>query len=134
LLLALFGLLGQTNLNAMNGIKNLVSALLTAIAVAVYAWGGLVAWPQALVMMIAATAGGYLGARLARRISRAHAACRYRCHRFAHDHCCSFFAVNDHGRRGIGTAKTHGLSALSTPWVLAASRLPFANPARIDRA
>ena len=68
LLLALFGLLGQTNLNAMNGIKNLVSALLTAIAVAVYAWGGLVAWPQALVMMIAATAGGYLGARLARRI------------------------------------------------------------------
>ena len=37
LLLALFGLLGQTNLNAMNGIKNLVSALLTAIAVAVYA-------------------------------------------------------------------------------------------------
>ncbi|MBP6251884.1 MAG: sulfite exporter TauE/SafE family protein [Rubrivivax sp.] len=68
LLLALFGLLGQVNLNAMNGMKNLVSALLTAIAVAVYAWGGVVAWPQALVMMIAATAGGYFGARLARRI------------------------------------------------------------------
>ena len=69
LLLALFGLLGQTNLNAMNGIKNVVSALLTAIAVAVYAWGGVVAWPQALVMMISATAGGYFGARIARRIS-----------------------------------------------------------------
>ena len=69
LLLALFGLLGQTNLNAMNGMKNVVSALLTAIAVAVYAWGGVVAWPQALVMMIAATAGGYFGARIARRIS-----------------------------------------------------------------
>ncbi len=68
LLLALFGLLGQTNLNAMNGIKNVVSALLTAIAVAIYAWGGLVAWPQALVMMVAATAGGYFGARIARRI------------------------------------------------------------------
>ena len=68
LLLALFGLLGQVNLNAMNGMKNLVSALLTAIAVAVYAWGGVVAWPQAVVMMIAATAGGYFGARLARRI------------------------------------------------------------------
>ena len=68
LLLALFGLLGQVNLNAMNGMKNVVSALLTAIAVAIYAWGGMVAWPQALVMMIAATAGGYLGARLARRI------------------------------------------------------------------
>lgn len=68
LLLALFGLLGQTNLNAMNGVKNVVSALLTSIAVAVYAWGGVVAWPQALVMMIAATAGGYFGARIARRI------------------------------------------------------------------
>ncbi len=32
LLLALFGLLGQTQLNAMNGMKNLVSALLTAIS------------------------------------------------------------------------------------------------------
>ncbi len=68
LLLALFGLLGQVNLNAMNGMKNVVSALLTAIAVAIYAWGGVVAWLQALVMMIAATAGGYFGARLARRI------------------------------------------------------------------
>lgn len=68
LLLALFGLLGQDKLNAMNGMKNVVSALLTAIAVAIYAWGGVVAWPQALVMMVAATAGGYLGARLARRI------------------------------------------------------------------
>jgi uncharacterized protein len=71
LLLALFGLLGQTQLNAMNGLKNLVSALLTAIAVAVYAWGGVVAWPQALVMMLAATAGGYFGARVARRIPAA---------------------------------------------------------------
>ena len=68
LLLALFGLLGQTNLHAMNGMKNLVSALLTAIAVAIYAMGGLVQWEQALVMMVAATLGGYSGARVARKI------------------------------------------------------------------
>lgn len=68
LLLALFGLLGQTRLNAMNGAKNLVSALLTAIAVAIYTWGSVVSWIHALVMMLAATAGGYLGARVARRI------------------------------------------------------------------
>ncbi|MBS0607969.1 MAG: sulfite exporter TauE/SafE family protein [Comamonadaceae bacterium] len=68
LLLALFGLLGQTRLNAMNGMKNLVSALLTAISVAIYAAGGIVQWPQALVMMVAATLGGYGGARLARRL------------------------------------------------------------------
>lgn len=67
-LLALFGLLGQSRLSAMNGMKNLVSALLTAIAVVIYAAGGLVEWPQALGMMVAATCGGYGGARLARRI------------------------------------------------------------------
>jgi uncharacterized membrane protein YfcA len=52
----------------MNGLKNWVSALLTAIAVAIYAAGGVVLWPQALMMMVAATAGGYGGARVARRI------------------------------------------------------------------
>jgi len=70
-LLALFGLLGQTRLAAMNGMKNLVSALLTAIAVVVYAAGGLIEWPQALGMMVAATLGGYGGARLARRVPAA---------------------------------------------------------------
>ena len=68
LCLALFGLLGQTQLHAMNGMKNLVSALLTAIAVGVYAAGGIVQWPQAVLMMVAATAGGYGGARLARKL------------------------------------------------------------------
>lgn len=68
LLLALFGLLGQTQLNAMNGMKNLVSALLTAIAVVIYAVGGIVQWKQAIIMMVAATLGGYLGARVARKI------------------------------------------------------------------
>ena len=40
LLLAVFGLSGETNLNAMNGLKNLVSALLTTFAVVLYAAGG----------------------------------------------------------------------------------------------
>ncbi len=68
LMLALFGLLGQTRLNAMNAIKNLVSTLLTMIAVAIYAAGGIVQWRQALVMMAAAMLGGYLGARGARQL------------------------------------------------------------------
>ena len=68
LCLALFSLLGQTQLNAMNGMKNLVSALLTAIAVAIYAAGGIVQWKLAILMMVAATLGGYGGARIARKI------------------------------------------------------------------
>lgn len=72
LLLALFGLLGLTDINNMNGLKNLVSAVLTTIAVVLYAWGGAIVWGEALVMMVAATVGGYLGARLARRIKPVH--------------------------------------------------------------
>ena len=68
LLLAQLGLAGLTDLNAMNGLKNLLSAVLTAVAVATYAAGGAVHWPAAAVMVPAAVAGGYLGARLARRI------------------------------------------------------------------
>ena len=48
--------------------KNLVSALLTAIAVGIYAAGGIVQWRLALLMMVAATLGGYGGARVARRL------------------------------------------------------------------
>jgi uncharacterized membrane protein YfcA len=68
LLLAQLGLAGLSDLNAMNGLKSLLSAVLTAVAVAAYAAGGAVHWPAAAVMVPAAVAGGYLGARLARRI------------------------------------------------------------------
>ncbi|HYG84867.1 MAG TPA: sulfite exporter TauE/SafE family protein [Azospirillum sp.] len=68
LLLAHLSLFGLTSLNAMNGLKNVLSAVLTAIAVAAYAVGGAVYWPQALLMAVTAVAGGYAGARLARRI------------------------------------------------------------------
>ncbi len=68
LLLAHLALFGLTNLNAMNGLKNVLSAVLTAIAVAAYALGGAVHWTEAGIMTLAAIAGGYAGARLARRI------------------------------------------------------------------
>jgi uncharacterized membrane protein YfcA len=68
LFLAHLALFGMTSLNAMNGIKNLLSAVLTSIAVIAYAVGGAVYWPQALAMMLAATLGGYAGARVARQI------------------------------------------------------------------
>jgi uncharacterized membrane protein YfcA len=44
--------------------------VLSAISVAIFALAGLVAWPQALMMMLAATAGGYAGAPLARALPK----------------------------------------------------------------
>lgn len=70
LLLAQLSLFGMTDLNAMNGLKNLFSAVLTAIAVMAYAVGGAVEWPKALLMTVAAVAGGYVGARVGRKIPK----------------------------------------------------------------
>ncbi|KAA3629199.1 MAG: sulfite exporter TauE/SafE family protein [Proteobacteria bacterium] len=67
-LLAAFSLLGHQNLNAMNGLKNLASAVLTTIAVCLYAYGGAIVWLEATVMMISAIIGGYVAARIARRL------------------------------------------------------------------
>lgn len=70
MLMALFAAAGMRDLNAMNGLKNGISFVLSAISVAIYAAAGLVHWPAALLMMLASTAGGFLGARIARAMSR----------------------------------------------------------------
>ena len=70
ILLALFSLWGMADLDRMNALKSGLSFLLSAISVAVFAVAGLVAWPQAAVMMLAATAGGYAGAPLARALPK----------------------------------------------------------------
>ncbi|WP_272007524.1 sulfite exporter TauE/SafE family protein [Roseovarius sp. ZX-A-9] len=68
-LLALMAALGMRDINAMNGLKNGMSFVLSGASVLTLSFAGLVYWPQAIVMMIAATAGGYFGARAARRMS-----------------------------------------------------------------
>ncbi|EPX77949.1 sulfite exporter TauE/SafE family protein [Salipiger mucosus] len=70
LLLAALGLLGMSNLKEMNGLKNLMSSILSLISVTIYVAAGLIAWKHALVMGLACAAGGYLGAALFRRVSK----------------------------------------------------------------
>lgn len=68
LLMALYTVTGEASLNTANALKNLNSLVLSLLSVAAFAWAGAVQWPQALVMAMAATAGGFWGARLARRL------------------------------------------------------------------
>jgi uncharacterized membrane protein YfcA len=67
-LLALFALWGMTDLILMNALKNGVSLVLSVVSFAIFAVAGIVAWPQAAIMMLAAIAGGYCGAPLARAL------------------------------------------------------------------
>lgn len=66
MLLAVFAAAGMGNMLLMNGLKNWISFVISLISVIAFAAAGKVLWVQALVMMLAATLGGYQGAGLSR--------------------------------------------------------------------
>ena len=68
LLMAVYLLLGETNLNVVNALKNLNSLVLSVLSVLAFAVAGAIVWPQAMWMMIWATLGGFAGARVAKRL------------------------------------------------------------------
>ena len=69
-MLALFALWGMSDLHRMNAIKNGLSFTLSIISVGVFTFAEIVAWPEAALMMVAATIGGYAGAPLARALPK----------------------------------------------------------------
>lgn len=69
-LLALFALWGMARIHVMNGLKNGISFVVSSISVVTFALAGLVAWPEAMVMMVASSIGGYAGAPIARALPR----------------------------------------------------------------
>jgi hypothetical protein len=71
LMLAALSLMGMRDIHRMNGVKMFLGMLINAVAIAVFAATGLVAWPAALVAMAGAMAGGFLGATLSRRVPAA---------------------------------------------------------------
>jgi uncharacterized protein len=70
LMLAAMGLLGLHDIHRANGIKNFLGICINGIAVFSFAIVHLVSWPRALLMAVAATTGGYVGASAARRVGR----------------------------------------------------------------
>ena len=67
-LLALFSGLGFRDINLMNGLKNALSFILSGASVVTFLLAGIVYLKEAAIMMIVATVGGYVGARLARKL------------------------------------------------------------------
>ena len=70
LTLAALGLVGFTDIHHMVGLRNFAALCINGIASVYFVSQGAVVWPDALVMMIGQIAGGYGGARLARRLGR----------------------------------------------------------------
>lgn len=68
LLMALYTVAGEPRLNVVNALKNLNSLVLSWLSVAAFVVAGAIAWREGLVMMVAATAGGFFGARWSKRL------------------------------------------------------------------
>lgn len=71
LLLATLGLLGISDVHRANGLKNLYSVAIKGVAVGYFIVSAAVVWHAMLVMAVGATAGGYVGAALGRRVREA---------------------------------------------------------------
>jgi uncharacterized membrane protein YfcA len=70
LMLAALSILGLTDLNQMNGLKNFFALCINGVAAIYFIFAHMVEWPYVLVMAVGAIAGGYGGAGLARRLGR----------------------------------------------------------------
>ena len=69
LTLAALAIQGFDDMQELNALKNLTSAVNYTVAAATFVIAGAISWPHTLVMLGSATAGGYAGAAFARRLS-----------------------------------------------------------------
>jgi len=68
LMLAILAFSGLPNFNAMNAVKNVLAAVINGVALVPFILAGIIQWPQAIVMAVGALLGGYIGARIGRRL------------------------------------------------------------------
>jgi uncharacterized membrane protein YfcA len=68
LLMALYSATGESHIHTANALKNLNSLVLSWLSVAAFVLAGAIAWQEGILMMVAATAGGFWGARWSKRL------------------------------------------------------------------
>lgn len=70
ILLALGQLLGFRDFHVANAIKNAAATCFMVLSIVLFGVSGLIAWPEASVMMVGSAVGGYAGGRFAKQISQ----------------------------------------------------------------
>ncbi len=68
LLLATLAIMGMENINTMNALKTVLTALINGIALIPFILAGIVVWEQAAFMAVGASLGGYLSAHYAQKM------------------------------------------------------------------
>jgi uncharacterized protein len=69
LMLAMLALIGVQNIHAMNGMRVLLASVANGVAIVTFISAKVVIWPQALLMLVAASLGGYGGAFYVQKIN-----------------------------------------------------------------
>jgi uncharacterized membrane protein YfcA len=70
MMLAVLGITMGGNYHHLNALKNMFAMLIALVAIVIFIGGGVIAWPEALVMIPAGALGGYAGVWMARRVSQ----------------------------------------------------------------
>jgi len=72
LMLAMLSLLGIESIHTMNAYKTVLATVGNGIAIAMFVLAGAILWPQAAVMLVGASVGGYGGAYYAQKMNPLH--------------------------------------------------------------
>ena len=72
IVLSYLALAGFTNINAMNGLKLLVSTCVSLIAIVLFIYDGVIAWYQGSIVLVGTLAGGYVAAHYSRRLPQSY--------------------------------------------------------------
>ncbi|HEX8926420.1 MAG TPA: sulfite exporter TauE/SafE family protein [Terriglobales bacterium] len=72
LMLAMLALLGIESIHTMNAYKTVLATVGNGIAIAMFVIAGAILWPQAIVMLVGASVGGYGGAYYAQKMNPLH--------------------------------------------------------------
>ena len=68
-MLATWTVFGLTDIHVMNANRTLMGAAVNGIAAVLFIVARKIWWPQTLVMLVAPIIGGYVGARMARKVN-----------------------------------------------------------------
>jgi hypothetical protein len=68
MMLAAWTVFGLTDIHILNANRTLMGAAANIIAALMFVVAGKIWWPQTLVMLVGTVIGGYIGARMARKV------------------------------------------------------------------
>jgi uncharacterized membrane protein YfcA len=68
MMLATLGLTESGGYHRINALKNMLAMVIASLAIVVFVAGGVVAWPEAIVMIPGGALGGYSGVWIAKRV------------------------------------------------------------------